>query len=42
MVQLLHVAAFYFRLTGNILFDLFLYVHINVKLRVAYFGFSSR
>jgi hypothetical protein len=28
-VQRLHIAAFWFRLAGNIRVDLFLYVHIN-------------
>ena len=31
-MQLLHVAAFWFRLTGNILFDLSLYVHMKYKI----------
>ena len=29
VMQLLHVAAFWFRMTRNVLFDLFLYVHIK-------------
>ena len=38
-MQLLHVTVFWFRLAGNIFFDLFLYPHI--KLRVGYFAFSN-
>lgn len=34
LVQRLHVTALCFRLAGNTGFDFFLYVHINIKLRI--------
>jgi len=30
-MQLLHVTALWFRLAGNVLFDLFLYVRLHVR-----------